>query len=190
MENFIFCEEDRLEQNHSRSYYFTDPLREKKHKTLLKLKFWKVNFLASRYFPKYDAISLLWSKKINLSIERLVHRQISFFLSTISKLWNVCSKSQISLACLKLKRKNCDAETCYRSTFPEMLWISCSEKKLQQCAEKQLPWIPLCKTSNWKHLCIFIYILNTHSFDFKVQDLNTYLKFILNMSSKSSLETP
>lgn len=70
-----------------------------------------------------------------------------------------------------------------------MLWISCSEKILQQCAEKQLPWIPLCKTSNWKHLCIFIYILNTNSFDFKVQDLNTYLKFILNMSSKNSLET-
>ena len=62
MENFIFCEtlgvieEDRFEQNHSRSCYFTDPLREKKHKTLLNLKFWKVNFLASRYFPNYDAI--------------------------------------------------------------------------------------------------------------------------------------
>ena len=41
MENFIFCEtlgvieEDRFEQNHSKSYYFTDPLREKKHKSLL-----------------------------------------------------------------------------------------------------------------------------------------------------------
>ena len=134
MENFIFCatsgviEEDWFEQNQSRSYYFTDPLREKKHKTLLKLKFWKVNFLASRYFPNYDAISLLLLNKINISIERHVHRQISSFLSTISKLWNICSKSQILLACLKLNRKICDAETCYRSTFPEMLWISCSEK--------------------------------------------------------------